>query len=66
MIGYQDSIIVISARESNREDENSRKKVQNVVTDSTPVIQRLLPIKLARVGVRKGLYQTYGMTTHKL
>ena len=33
--GYQDSINVISARESNREDENSRKKVQNIVTDST-------------------------------
>ena len=33
--GYQDSIIVISARESNREDENSRKKLQNVVTVST-------------------------------
>ena len=33
--GYHDLIIVISARESNRKDENSRKKVQNVVTDST-------------------------------
>ena len=33
--GYQDSMIVISARESNREDENSRKKVQNIETDST-------------------------------
>ena len=26
---------MISARESNRENENSRKKVQNIVTDST-------------------------------
>ena len=33
--GSRDSMIVISARESNREDENSHKKVQNVVTVST-------------------------------
>ena len=33
--GYQDSIIVVSARGSNREDENSRKKVHNVVTVNT-------------------------------
>ena len=33
--GYLDSMIVISARESNRKDENSRKKVQNIVTVST-------------------------------
>ena len=33
--GYHDSMIVISARESNRKDENSRKKVQNIVTVST-------------------------------
>ena len=33
--GSHDSMIVISARESNRKDEISRKKVQNVVTVST-------------------------------
>ena len=38
--GYHDSMIVISARESNREDENSRKKYQNIVTDSTVIETR--------------------------
>ena len=32
--GCQDSIIEIPARESNREDANSRKKIQNILTDS--------------------------------
>jgi len=43
--GYHDSMIVISARESNRKDENSRKKVQNIVTDSMAQQKAVAPTR---------------------